>query len=172
MRRRPQFRHLTRNSQLEQTCMKRFTVFCLHSCINMNSAKSRSVIDLDHLRDNPDAIFDLLDEVGSDFEVDNEESEDDILLESENPTIAQLDSDIDISSERSISDESDADDPEMNMRLSELAKKYSKQSWNRIVFDSKNGPQDNMDSIDTNAVSSPWGYFSRYLGESFYELVA
>ncbi|KAG5870731.1 hypothetical protein JTB14_028117 [Gonioctena quinquepunctata] len=37
----------------------------------------RNVNDLDHLRDNPDAIFDLFDEVGSDFEVDNESDDDD-----------------------------------------------------------------------------------------------
>ncbi|XP_057659551.1 uncharacterized protein LOC130895922 [Diorhabda carinulata] len=130
--------------------------------LSLTMAKNRTKrnINLDELSADLDKIYDLIDEIGSDFDVDSDE-DDDIF---ESPTIVSENSDGE-GSEESSNDEKQGS--------SKVSKKTSSSDlkWIKMQFEGKD-LLENITNDNVAEVLSPWGYFSKYLNNDFLEVGA
>uniref|UniRef100_A0A6P7G6V5 Uncharacterized protein LOC114336533 n=1 Tax=Diabrotica virgifera virgifera TaxID=50390 RepID=A0A6P7G6V5_DIAVI len=121
-------------------------------------AKNRDTrkVNLDELTANPDKIYELIDECGSDFEIESDYDDD--YFE---PNIADEESD----EENNIEEENP--EPSTSKNVPSVGIKWTKDS-----FASKNISEESNGTDDINDVLSPFGYFSRYLDDDFFEMGA
>uniref|UniRef100_A0A6P7GEF2 Macrophage metalloelastase-like n=1 Tax=Diabrotica virgifera virgifera TaxID=50390 RepID=A0A6P7GEF2_DIAVI len=121
-------------------------------------AKNRDTrkVNLDELTANPDKIYELIDECGSDFEIESDYDDD--YFE---PNIADEKSD----EENNIEEENP--EPSTSKNVPSVGIKWTKDS-----FASKNISEESNGTDDINDVLSPFGYFSRYLDDDFFEMGA
>ncbi|KAJ3641453.1 hypothetical protein Zmor_027960 [Zophobas morio] len=122
--------------------------------MNPTPVESKEIINLENLRADPDAIFNLLDEIDSDLELGDDDSDWEHEPEADN------------SSDSSTSSDTDDD----NLPNSSGVEPIAQASWPRRYFTSKEIPQESV--LAATEVLTPWAYFSKYLGEDFLELAA
>lgn len=113
-------------------------------------------VDLVTLEENPEAIYDLLDSIDSEIELDSE-SDEEIFTEA--PEETELPENLAEDLQFSDSD-SDDDIP--------LAS-YLASGWKTGSFPSKEDP---LEHTSTNSVLTPWQYFQKYLGDEFFSMGA
>ncbi|KAG5877987.1 hypothetical protein JTB14_032218 [Gonioctena quinquepunctata] len=113
--------------------------------------RSNDVLDLDCLRDNQEELFQLIDELGSDFGSGAEEDEFDL---SEEPPTEKTDK---------INNSSDSED---DLPLSH----FQKLQWIRKNIKSKDFPA--KENFTSSSVKTPNEYFAEYLNYDFFQLAA
>ncbi|KAG5868518.1 hypothetical protein JTB14_038154 [Gonioctena quinquepunctata] len=102
-------------------------------------------VDLEHMQRNPNAIFDLLDEIGSEFEIEGEEDNEETYVPAE------------LEPQNENSDESTTEsEEEDNIPLSNFQKSH----WKRGSLIQKGDPTENF--MSSAEVLTPWGYFERF----------
>ncbi|XP_050314829.1 uncharacterized protein LOC126749188 [Anthonomus grandis grandis] len=122
---------------------------------------SKRLLNLERLAANPDDVYELLDDLESDFEVESDNN-DEFFAPPER--VLSEDEESESSSSSSSSDE---DAP----RPSTSQKKSSAPTWVKQPFEGKEIPT-MFDNHEPEPVLSPWGYFSRYFNDEFFEMGA
>ncbi|XP_030767043.1 piggyBac transposable element-derived protein 3-like, partial [Sitophilus oryzae] len=111
-------------------------------------------IDLKKLENDPDALYDLLDSIDSEVEMESHEEE----------TVTEvLEEEIAVPQATQSSDEEETDSED------DVPLAYLESGWKPGLFSSKEDP---LVVNSTNSPQSPWHYFQKYLGADFYSLGA
>uniref|UniRef100_A0A6P7FSU9 PiggyBac transposable element-derived protein 3-like n=1 Tax=Diabrotica virgifera virgifera TaxID=50390 RepID=A0A6P7FSU9_DIAVI len=142
----------------------------------MASKRSSSKINLDDIRANPDKIYDLLDDIDSDFEFENEDDDEwQPILEPTCPTYESenSDSDDDNSINENVASTSNASNPIVKKHGNKNKKCHKREqsfTWEKRPFRQVDVSNEAVEDI--GQVLSPFQYFDKYLPQAFFDLAA
>lgn len=124
------------------------------------------VADLKRLENNPQELFDLLDQVESDLDIgENDDGWDDEIGSQNQDNGNEDDSDaVSDTSESNQDDNSDSSDDNIPLI------RFSTLQWKRSIFVGKGDP--NNENLPQGEPSSPWHYFQKYLNDDFFQMGA
>ena len=119
------------------------------------------------MEENPDAIYDLLDEVGSEFDIEEDDGWNQLDDWEEPDTCEVLEDNFEEPTD-TVQPENDSWDSEDNVPLSF----FQKLSWKRGLLQSKPDFTNGDNPASTDTVLTPWQYFKKYLNDDFFQMSA
>ncbi|KAF2883058.1 hypothetical protein ILUMI_23135 [Ignelater luminosus] len=152
---------VARTTELEVSSAEEDKVLLARSFTDFLSSIEK-VINLQKLADNPNELYDLLDEIESNFNNAEAEEWENNVLESETESVfdnISCNEELSTNAESSYSSEDD-------LPLSTFQTLF----WKKEAFVSKKDPNDT--NTNQNTILTPWEYFRRYLNDDVFEMGA